>query len=161
MLNLKKLVIPIILILLVLGTVIIIRTRNKTQEPILPVLPASEPTSQPISETKSNSQGNVVVEVTPEKLGLNEPQNIFEVKLNTHSVDLDFDFEKIMVLMDDLGNQYQAIRWEGEKGGHHLEGKIVFPQLKAGGQKVTLKMAQIGGVERNFSWDLTENIDKR
>lgn len=151
MLNLKKLVIVVILLLLVLLAVVIIRPRTKTQKPLLPV----------ISETKSDSQGNVVVEVTPEKLGLNEPQNIFEVKLNTHSVDLDFDFEKIMVLMDDLGNQYQAVRWEGEKGGHHLEGKIVFPQLKAGGQKVTLKMAQIGGVERSFSWDLTENMGKR
>lgn len=159
--NLKKLVITIILILLVLGTIIVIRARNKTQEPILPASPTVGPTSQLIYETKSDSQSNVVVEVTPEKLGLNEPQNIFEVKLNTHSVALNFDFEKIMVLMDDLGNQYQAIRWEGEKGGHHLEGKIVFPQLKAGGQRVNLKMAQIGGVERSFSWDLTENMDKR
>ena len=152
--NLKKLVIAIILILLVLVAVVITRTRNKTQEPILPASPTGWPTSQPISETKSDSQGNVTVEVTPEKLGLNEPQNIFEVKLNTHSVDLDFDFVKIIVLVDDLGNIYQAQRWEGEQGGHHLTGRIIFPKINNQAQKAVLKISQIGGVEKTFNWNL-------
>lgn len=105
-----------------------------------------------VFETKTDNQGNVTLEVTPEKLGPSEAENIFEVKLNTHSVDLDFDFEKIMVLTDNLGNQYQAVRWEGGRGGHHLEGKIVFPKLKVGVQKVVLKIFALGGAERNFNW---------
>lgn len=149
MLSLKKLSIIIILILLVLGSVIIVFTKNKSQKPILPVS----------YKTKSDDQGGVIIEVTPEKLGINEPQNIFEVKLNTHSVDLAFDFTKVMVLVDDLDNSYPALKWEGGQGGHHLTGKVIFPKLKTGVQKVILKMTQIGGMERSFSWDLTAKIN--
>lgn len=152
MLSFKKLAI----ILVVLIAAVWIMASGKKPASQGSVLPA-----QQTYETKSDNQANVDIEVTPQTLGFNNQENVFEVKFDTHSVDLDFDFTKIMVLTDNLGNQYPALKWEGGSGGHHLTGKIVFPKLKSGAQKIILKISGIGGVERNFNWDLTKNNQQR
>ena len=69
--------------------------------------------------TKTDDQANVTIEVTP-NFGLERQENIFELSFNTHSVDLNFDFQKIIILRDDLGNIYKAKNWTGGQGGHHL-----------------------------------------
>lgn len=137
--NLKKLAIVTSLVVIGLVVFMVAQTRKNPSK---------------VFETKSNSQAEVTVEVTPQKLGVNEEENIFKVKLNTHSVDLDFDFEKIITLTDDLGNIYQTQSWEGKRGGHHLSGRIVFPKLKKGTRKVVLKILGVGGVEGSFAWRL-------
>ncbi|MBI4100719.1 hypothetical protein HY439_03210 [Candidatus Microgenomates bacterium] len=104
-------------------------------------------------ETKIDSQAEVTVEVVPQKLG-GENENIFLVTFDTHTVNLDFDFQQIIILKDNLGNDYRAIGWTGGRGGHHLSGQISFPKVKSGVKTLTLFIFQIGGVERSFSWDL-------
>jgi len=109
----------------------------------------------PVFTAQSDSQAEVTVEVTPKKLGPGEEENIFEAKFTTHSIDLDFDFAQISVLTDDLGNNYQPLRWEGGRGGHHLTGQIVFPKINSKAKKVTLTI-RIDGEEKVFTWNLTQ-----
>lgn len=104
-------------------------------------------------KTQIDSQAEVTVEVKPVQLAGGK-EAIFSLTLNTHTIELNYDFTKAISLEDDRGNLYRATSWSGGKGGHHLEGEIIFPLLKAKAQKVTLKMAQIGGRERSFSWEL-------
>jgi hypothetical protein len=105
-------------------------------------------------QTKTDEQASVTVDITPKKLGLAEEKNIFEVSLNTHSVDLSYDFQKIIIREDDLGNIYQALEWTGGEGGHHLVGEIIFPKLNLSAKKVKLTINGVGGAERVFEWML-------
>jgi hypothetical protein len=103
---------------------------------------------------QTDDQASVEVEIIPVKLGTKESANVFAVSFNTHSVSLDYDFAKISVLKDDLGNFYSAVRWNGESGGHHLSGELVFPKIDAGAKSVQLEINGVGGVKRTFSWNL-------
>ena len=105
-------------------------------------------------QPQSKDLAGVTVEAMPKQLGAAQEKNIFSVKLNTHSVELDFDFKKIMVLKDDLGNAYRALDWSGGRGGHHLNGEIVFPALNPGASNIKLIIDGIGGVVGTFDWNL-------
>ncbi|MDF1498636.1 MAG: hypothetical protein P1P85_04790 [Patescibacteria group bacterium] len=105
-------------------------------------------------QTKTDYQANVTIDVTPKKLNLSEEKNVFEISFNTHSVDLSYDFQKIIILKDDLGNTYQALEWTGGEGGHHMDGEIVFPKLNSNAIKVELTIDGVGGVKRVFEWTL-------
>lgn len=116
--------------------------------------------------TRENSQGAVTVALTylnPLK-GLDEKELLFEVGMNTHSVDLDaYDFSKILVLRDEKGNLYNAIGVEAPKGGgHHRGGTVRFPGARKDGTKVlqdakyfeVLVKGVAGVPERTLRWDL-------
>lgn len=105
-------------------------------------------------QTQTDSQAAVTVDVMPKKLGIREEKNIFTVSLNTHSVELNFDFIKIMILEDDLGNLYPAIEWTGNSGEHHINGDIVFSKINKQANSVELQINSINGVNRNFKWIL-------
>ena len=105
-------------------------------------------------QTQTNSQASVSVEIMPKQLGLKQGRNIFEVSLDTHSVDLDFNFTKIIVLKDDLGNLYPALEWTGGQSGHHLSGDIIFPAISEQAKSIELQMNDINGVDRIFEWTL-------
>lgn len=104
--------------------------------------------------TQTDSQAAVTVDVMPKKLGIREEKNIFTVSLNTHSVELNFDFIKIMILEDDLGSLYPAIEWTGNSGEHHINGDIVFSKINKQASSVKLQINNINGVNRNFKWIL-------
>ena len=70
----------------------------------------------------------------------------------THSVDLGFDWTKIVTLKDDLGSEYKAMDWTGESGGHHISGELIFEELKAESREVTLTVTGVDGVTESFSW---------
>jgi len=105
-------------------------------------------------QPQTDSQASVDIEVTPKALGVSEEKNIFSVTLNTHTVQLDFDFAKIMTLKDDSGKAYQALKWTGESGSHHLSGDIIFPKLQQPTKKITILIDGVGGVNRQFIWEL-------
>lgn len=105
-------------------------------------------------QTLSEDQANVTVEITPKELGADKEKNIFEVIFNTHSVELDFDFDKTITLEDDLGNTYTALEWTGNRGGHHVSGDIIFPGLDNNAKEITLKIIDIADVARSFKWEL-------
>ena len=65
---------------------------------------------------QSNAEGSVTIEVTWAETGSNSI--IFNVAVNTHSVDLDsYDLGQLAVLHDDTGKQYSPVNWDSAPGG--------------------------------------------
>lgn len=103
---------------------------------------------------KTSSQGGLSVEVLPVEFSFNKPLQ-FEISLNTHQGDLDFDLAKKAFLVDDQGNSYLPLEWQGGRGGHHLSGILVFPAIGKSVKIMKLVMSNLYGVrERIFEWDL-------
>lgn len=131
----------------------------------------SEPTTVPTQEmvatlevkvpanlTKSDAQGAVTLEITP--INLENPGDavIFEVLMDTHSVDLSMDLAQLAVLSTDTGKTVQATLWDAPRGGHHVEGKLSFPSTKDGSdlldgaKSVTITITNVDALSRTFIW---------
>lgn len=94
-----------------------------------------------------SSQNDIEFKVTP--LSASE----FQIEVNTHSVNLDFDLAEISELRDSLGNSYKPLKWEGSPpGGHHRSGILKFPQASANAEFIRLIIND--GAEREFYWSL-------
>jgi hypothetical protein len=65
-------------------------------------------------------------------------QLAFEVRMDTHSVNLDqYRMEDLTFLKDDQGNEYKALGWFSPRGeGHHRSGIVKFPNKKASGRPI-------------------------
>jgi nanoRNase/pAp phosphatase (c-di-AMP/oligoRNAs hydrolase) len=98
--------------------------------------------AQPTKETLTREDGQNGVRVALTYLnplkGMDNKELVFEVSMNTHSVNLDgYDFAKIMVLRDDKGNIHQALGAGGHKGGgHHRGGTVRFPGVDKEGNSI-------------------------
>ena len=80
--------------------------------------------------------------------------------MDTHSVELDQDMSKITILVDDQGNEYKSLRWEGTPaGGHHREGALVFERIKSNSNSIELKIFSIGDVVRSFLGKLNKYMN--
>lgn len=108
------------------------------------------------SATQRSEGGQVTVEAT-----WNGPASgaSFEVKLDTHSVDLDALDLSNAVLRNDRGDTLSAQPWNAPKGGHHREGTLTFggdaSAFFAGAKSVELVLTGIGDVpERTLSWTI-------
>jgi hypothetical protein len=115
--------------------------------------PAATALSLP-AETRTNDEGSVTVAVTP--AGGTADTLIFDVSMNTHSVELDHDMTKIASLRDDQGRTYAVKDWNGAAGGHHREGSLTF-EVPAGAapRSFELNLAGISGVpSRLFQWNV-------
>lgn len=108
-------------------------------------------------KTVVSNEGGVRVDVIPLQLA-NRQAARFEVRLNTHSVPLEQDLAAISVLRDDQGREYKPVQWEGDPpGGHHREGVLVFPELAAPLNSVTLTISSVANVaSREFTWKLNQ-----
>ena len=107
--------------------------------------------------SKTNTGGGLTVEVTSAGYVAGEPVR-FEVIFNTHQGDLNFDLTKQSVLVDDAGNEYLPVEWQGGTGGHHLSGQLIFPSINSEATKITLVISDIYEVkERMFEWDLNSS----
>lgn len=106
-------------------------------------------------ETQSSAGGSVTVDVKPTTLMVGEPV-VFDVAMNTHSVDLSDDMTKISTLRDDAGREYKPTAWDGPGGGgHHREGSIKFAALTSKPKYIELVIKGLAQVpERVFKWDL-------
>lgn len=105
-------------------------------------------------EARQDSQASVTIEVTP--AGGTSSTLIFDVSMNTHSVELGYDMTKVATLSDDQGRTYPAKSWDGPGGGHHREGSLTF-EVPAGAapKSLELNLAGIGGApSRLFKWDV-------
>lgn len=107
-------------------------------------------------ESVSNNEGEVEVRVTPESLSEELGFWDFDVVLETHSVELSYNLDKISFLVDGAGKTFRAVSWEGDPpGGHHRTGMLRFERLSPRPKIVKLKMEGVGGVsQRVFSWEL-------
>ncbi len=88
---------------------------------------AARPQGRPslyLRNVRQDAQASVTVEVTP--AGGTSGTLIFDVSMNTHSVELGYDMTKIATLTDDQGRNYPAKSWDGAAGGHHREGSLTL-----------------------------------
>jgi hypothetical protein len=106
-------------------------------------------------DTQTNDENAVRVDVKPVALIAGKPA-AFEIRLNTHSVNLNYDMKEISSLQDSEGKIYKAVEWKGSPlGGHHRRGILQFPKLEGIPQSVKLIIRGIAGVpERSFEWKI-------
>lgn len=137
--------------------VVLLATSCGQRVPSAPIVATEEAPSAPIFETQTSNAGQVVVDVTPLNLGTAAETWEFEVALNTHSVNLDYDLMAVAVLRDDRGNEYLPISWNGSPpGGHHRRGVLSFAALPEPGAFVEVVIREVAGVpERVFHWELS------
>lgn len=110
--------------------------------------------------TRMDEQGAVILEVTPLNLGAPAGTLEFDVAMNTHSVDLGMDLAQLATLSTDTGLTIQAEKWDAIPGGHHVDGKIIFPSTQdgtsilEGAAKLTLTIVNVDAASRVFEWEL-------
>ena len=102
---------------------------------------------------QSNNANSVRVDVVPIQLRSGK-QAKFEIRMNTHSVPLEYDLVTVSLLKDDQGREYRASVWNGSPaGGHHRSGVLEFPLIKGNPGSVTLIIQNIANIpERTFKW---------
>jgi hypothetical protein len=84
---------------------------------------------------------------------------VFDVKLDTHSVDLDALDLSDAILSNDRGEIMSAQPWAAPKGGHHREGALTFEgdaaAFFAEATWVELVVSGVGDLpERTLRWDI-------
>jgi hypothetical protein len=106
-------------------------------------------------EAQTSNKNMVRVDVKPIQLTAGE-KAIFQVSLNTHSVDLSYDMEEVCILQDNEGRVYNVTKWKGSSpGGHHRRGTLEFPALEGNPRSIKLILKGIGDVpERFFEWKI-------
>lgn len=110
--------------------------------------------------TRSDQQGMVTVDITP--LNLTSPGDTleFDIALNTHSVDLSMDLAILATLTSDTGITIQPTLWDAPRGGHHVEGTLIFPAavdgkpVLEGAARLTLTITNLDVPSRVFEWQL-------
>jgi len=166
----KRFILPIFLVLAFILTACAALQANKDQPVTQPVLNNSAvPTtnSTPAASgtdsgelVRTDEQGAVVFQVTP--LSLSTPADTldFDIAMNTHSVDLSMDLATLSTLSTDTGVTMQATKWEAPGGGHHVDGKLIFPatqngkSILEGASKLTLTIVKVDAASRVFEWEL-------
>src|SRR3989338_7168720 len=117
---------------------------------------SSAPTKQVFQNTlatKTDSRGEVDFESTPKNIQKDVFE--FEIVMDTHSVALDQDMAAVSKLIDDKSSEYKPTSWKGDgPGGHHRSGILRFEGVAQKPKSIKLIIGSIGGVERNFSWNL-------
>ncbi len=112
--------------------------------------------SGPIGRTQTNEGGQVTVVATwsgPAAAAT------FDIKLDTHSVDLDaLDFSNA-VLSNDRGQTLAALPWTAANGGHHREGTLRFngdaTAFFAGAAWIELTLVGVGDIAvRTLRWEI-------
>ena len=112
------------------------------------------------SATRTDQQGAVTVSVTPLNLDNPTDQLEFDVVLETHSIDLGMDLATLATLTTDAGVTVPASLWDAPRGGHHVDGKLIFPATKdgksilEGASKLTLTIINVDALSRVFEWEL-------
>jgi hypothetical protein len=86
------------------------------------------------------------------------PEPSFEVRMNTHSVDLDaYEMETLCFIRIDGGVEQKALGWfKPGGGGHHLSGVLKFADpIPSDSKSLQVIIRGVGGVpERIFEWTL-------
>ncbi len=121
---------------------------------------ASEPAGSPAESagaTTRTSEGGQVT-VVADWAGPDD-RAVFDVTLDTHSVDLDALDLSDAVLRNDRGETLPAQPWAAPKGGHHREGALAFEgnatPFFAGTAWIELVLSGVGDLpERTLRWEI-------
>lgn len=103
--------------------------------------------------TISKTMGVVSVDITPASMEAGE-EIVFDVVMNNHSVDLGYDYMQIATLTDAQGNTYKPKEWAGNSSGHHVSGRLIFPDMLNQVEKLTLTLNGVDNETADFSWEL-------
>ena len=156
----KRLLIPALIIL-----TFVITACSATLSP-LPTQPPSDPVSTVSaspefdSATRMDDQGAIIFEVTPLDLNQTAESLVFNIVLTTHSIDLSMDLAATATLLTDTGVSVNSTLWDAPRGGHHVEGKLIFPaaqdgkSILDGATKLTLTITNVDAPTRIFEWEL-------
>ena len=106
---------------------------------------------------QSNRQKGVTVAVQPTQLAAGREVK-FDIRMNTHSVELSHDMVSVAAIVDDNGHHYRPLNWDGSPpSGHHRRGTLQFPVLKGNPSSIKLILTGIAGVsERIFTWKVVQ-----
>jgi hypothetical protein len=106
--------------------------------------------------TQKDSVNGVTVTVTPGNLAADAKVWDFGLVLDTHSQDLADDLATSAALVDDQGNKFKPLAWEGAApGGHHRAGVLKFSAFAPRPQVIELRINRPGEAEaRIFRWEL-------
>lgn len=142
-----------LLFLIITGVGIFSFSRVSQSKPVT-ALAESIPTSptQPLL-SQFITMGQVDVEVTP-LLSADLTAPVFELVMNTHSVELAYDYLQLATLTDDQGNSYKPTKWTGNTSGHHVSGQLIFPELSTKPEQLTLTLSGVDNESADFSWSL-------
>ena len=115
---------------------------------------SSFPASGGTTQTSDGGQVTVVVDWAGPAEGA-----VFDVKLDTHSVDLDALDLADAVLRNDRGETLTAEPWAAPKGGHHREGALTFEgdttSFFTEARWVELVLSGVGDLaERTLRWEV-------
>lgn len=106
-------------------------------------------------ESKIDEQAEVTVEVMPLDLSPQASEWKFSIIMDTHTVSLDQDLINAAILIDDGNKEYKPLNWEGSPpGGHHRSGTLAFKAIVTTSKSIKLRISGVGGVDRNFTWQL-------
>jgi len=134
-----------------------IRPPTPTTQKALPVPTNTPKVAAPPDLTRTDSQGQVTITVIPINLVNLGDTLTFDVSMNTHSVDLSMDLSKLARITADNGKSAQAIKWDGPRGGHHVQGKLSFSASElSGAKKLTLTINNVDVPSRVFTWVLVQ-----
>jgi len=112
------------------------------------------------SVTRIDEQGAIIFEITPLNLASPTDTLEFDIVMTTHSIDLSMDLATLSTLTTDTGVSVDATLWDAPLGGHHVEGKLIFPSVKdgksilEGAAKLTLTIINVDAPTRIFEWEL-------
>lgn len=148
----KRILIPAFLILS------LILTACSSTSPAAQDDAPSTPSSN--SAMRIDEQGAIIFEIAPLNLALPTDTLEFTVVMTTHSIDLSMDLATLATLTTDTGVSVESTLWDAPRGGHHVEGKLIFPASKdgksilEGATKITLTIVNVDAPTRVFEWDL-------
>lgn len=117
---------------------------------------AASPTASAGSSTQRSEGGQVSVEAA--WAGPSAGAS-FDVKLDTHSVDLDALDLSNAILRNSRGETLSAVPWTAPKGGHHREGTLTFggnaAAFFAGATSIDLVLVGVGDLpEQTLHWQI-------
>ncbi len=106
--------------------------------------------------TQISGEGPVTVAVTPKQLVAGVDTWEFEIALDTHSVELNYELTEIVTLAGSDGQSYNPGVWQGDgPSGHHRGGVLLFKAPATPPEAVDLIIHGVGGVaERRFRWSV-------
>ena len=158
----KRLLIPTLMILTLIITACASATSTPPQTDLRPDPVSTEFASPEFdSATRMDDQGAIIFEVTPLNLDQTTTESLeFNIILTTHSIDLSMDLAATATLTTDTGVNVNSTLWDAPRGGHHVEGKLIFPatqdgkSILDGATKLTLTIVNVDAPTRIFEWEL-------
>ena len=97
--------------------------------------------------------GAVDIEAQPKRLRRGD-EMIFTLTLDNHSIDLNYDYLKIAVAVDNDGTLYKPVGWTGGSSGHHVSGDLIFDTLSSKASHIGLNFTGVDDQNISFDWEL-------